>query len=386
MNPTFVLYSECLGFCIILLAVLFALNMRQWKSRPVNTLSVMYMLIILEAISDLIWYFINGNAQYVEVNKVMQVIYLIVFPYVGLLWLLHTTNVHRNKTKGAKAMMIIYFGLCFVSNALVIASYWTGWVFYFDEAAVYNRGVMFYPITALQYGFVILGSLYALIKSFKTKTVSDRKRNIMEAFFVVPTFIMGIIQIFLEPGIPTTYLGIVISLLLLYVSSLERQITIDSLTKLNNRYMIDNVLTESIRRQQRGTENLLWLVIFDLNDFKQINDTYGHLAGDRAIEETAKALKLVAHDYKTTVGRLGGDEFAIIAECKEPDVINQITTSLPKALKEEAKDEPYELSICYGIAFYEEGMSIKEFIDRADKRLYENKAKLPQSRKGRMKK
>lgn len=344
---------------------------------------------MLMALSDIIWYVIDGMPQYEMFIKIMETSYWAVFPFIAYLWLLHVIS--ENGYAGVRKLWVKIVTLVPVVGCSVIAimSYWNGWLFSFEmvenDAGVavltYTRNFLFIPMCISSYVYMFLASVISLVSAFKTPEIQEKKRYLVQAFFLVPCVIFAILNVLLDVSIPATFYGIAVSLILVYADSLDRQITRDSLTMISNRYVIDAVLNESIHKQQRGADNLLWLIVCDLDDFKSINDKYGHPAGDRALVQTADALVRATSSYKATVGRMGGDEFVIIVECKDVTAITEITTAIPKALRTNSEKEEYKLSLCYGVALYEEGLTAKELFDAADKHLYDNKAKLPKKRR-----
>lgn len=91
----------------------------------------------------------------------------------------------------------------------------------------------------------------------------------------------------------------------------------DSLTRIRNRRFFDQRLTDEINRQQR-TQNPLSCVLFDIDHFKQVNDTYGHLAGDEILVEFANRVKKVLRKHEI-LARYGGEEFVVLL----PNTCNQ---------------------------------------------------------------
>jgi diguanylate cyclase (GGDEF)-like protein len=97
---------------------------------------------------------------------------------------------------------------------------------------------------------------------------------------------------------------------------------LDPLTDLPNRALLLNRLDQSIRRARR-LERQVALLFIDLDNFKAVNDTAGHLVGDRVLKEVATRLASVVRDMDT-VARVGGDEFAILlsdVEAREQVVV-----------------------------------------------------------------
>jgi diguanylate cyclase (GGDEF)-like protein len=103
---------------------------------------------------------------------------------------------------------------------------------------------------------------------------------------------------------------------------LREQATRDSLTRLWNRSSILNELTRELARSERDRRPL-GLVIVDLDHFKQVNDTYGHLAGDAVLREAARRMQNSIRQYDS-IGRYGGEEFLILFPgCGEVDCVAQ---------------------------------------------------------------
>ena len=101
---------------------------------------------------------------------------------------------------------------------------------------------------------------------------------------------------------------------------LKRQATIDPLTGLPNRPLLEDRLQHAIRRGERAESRVgerglprLALLFIDLDGFKPVNDTLGHAAGDAVLQEAAKRLRGVARE-SDTLARVGGDEFALLME------------------------------------------------------------------------
>lgn len=126
-----------------------------------------------------------------------------------------------------------------------------------------------------------------------------------------------------------------------------------------------------------------YIVLVDLDNFKAINDTYGHLVGDDALRFVSNQLMHldIGEGYKRKVVRIGGDEFCILLEgcddkhCFE-DIYEKIKSLRTKILQKHfVTDDGYLIRVgfSYGIASYKTGNGFDEVVSIADKTMYENK-------------
>jgi diguanylate cyclase (GGDEF)-like protein len=151
----------------------------------------------------------------------------------------------------------------------------------------------------------------------------------------------------------------------------------DPLTRLpNRRYMLLYLGQQMARAERRGSA--LAVVMMDLNGFKQINDTLGHQAGDRALHEVAVVLRSMVRAYDLCV-RYGGDEFvAILWEC-DAEHAERRRAEMERAVEatyfEGRPGEACRLSVSAGVAvFPEDGRTYEELVAVADRRMYQHKA------------
>jgi diguanylate cyclase (GGDEF)-like protein len=124
------------------------------------------------------------------------------------------------------------------------------------------------------------------------------------------------------------------------------------------------------------------LAMADLNRFKGINDTYGHLVGNSAIIFFVKVLKEALSEYDYIIGRLGGDEFVIIIKNVTSSEGNDIAASINKCLKNntfitELDKQPIRLTCSVGISHSadRENLTIETLMHEADMLMYDNKNK-----------
>ncbi|MBC8452822.1 MAG: GGDEF domain-containing protein, partial [Spirochaetes bacterium] len=115
------------------------------------------------------------------------------------------------------------------------------------------------------------------------------------------------------------------------------------------------------------------VILFDIDNFKQINDTYGHDEGDRVLVKTAAMLQNEFKDTPHTAGRWGGDEFLVIISKKRDKEIESIVEAILQKIRMIKPDKNYRLSVSIGWSLLTEGDSLRSLLKRADINLYKAK-------------
>lgn len=162
----------------------------------------------------------------------------------------------------------------------------------------------------------------------------------------------------------------VMSRLKVRAEEFHRLATVDPLTGLYNRRFAETRLAAEASRSQRYGHPMT-VVSFDLNSFKQINDQFGHPAGDQVLKEFADRLNgaIRVSDYAV---RMGGDEFLVILpECPAEQV--QALFSRLKDVEVNCAGHIIQVQYSAGWVGYEPGESPEMFLERADRLLYANK-------------
>lgn len=147
----------------------------------------------------------------------------------------------------------------------------------------------------------------------------------------------------------------------------------DPLTGLYNRRFFFEILEKEIEKARRS-EKSFTIAIGDIDDFKKINDTFGHLEGDRVLMDVAEIIKNNLRKYDLAA-RLGGEEFVLLLPDTTKKEALQIIERLRKAIcgSDLCKGKK-KLSISFGLAAYpEDGQTIDMLLSRADRALYDAK-------------
>ena len=153
-------------------------------------------------------------------------------------------------------------------------------------------------------------------------------------------------------------------------NKITKMSSMDSLTELQNRRIFDQYLIAAIKDAQRNNKTFT-LILFDIDNLKQINDKYGHATGDKVIKATADYIRGFIRK-NDMLARWGGDEFALIFKCD----INTAQKIINRTVKTRIKDPlliKYNVNTSIGLTEYKPGDKVDSIFERADSALYKKK-------------
>ena len=154
----------------------------------------------------------------------------------------------------------------------------------------------------------------------------------------------------------------------------KHKLFLDSLTQVHNRAALDERLEQEYKRWLRYRTPLC-MAIIDIDHFKNINDNYGHMAGDKALKVVAKALQSALRDTDF-IARFGGEEFVVLLPNINPDKFQKPLETLRQTIKSipfRFRDAKVEITISIGATLFKDGDNPSDVFERADKALYHAK-------------
>jgi diguanylate cyclase (GGDEF)-like protein len=155
----------------------------------------------------------------------------------------------------------------------------------------------------------------------------------------------------------------------------QRKSMQDALTRLSNRAAFDQYFTNMMVRFHHKPFNLA-LVVIDIDDFKRVNDTYGHTAGDKTLQVIANTLQKQVSD-NTFIARYGGEEFVLIYTRKEETTLTKELNLINKkiaCLPFEFKNNKVSITLSIGFTHIIKNDNIHTAFERADQAMYQAKA------------
>ncbi|GAB6180172.1 hypothetical protein JCM14036_14910 [Desulfotomaculum defluvii] len=194
---------------------------------------------------------------------------------------------------------------------------------------------------------------------------------ILSLFAIFPS-LLSIFQLYYFIYL-TIWNSLAIAIVINYIYIIHSQTKLDPLTRIGNRIAYDEHLTILSRKK-----NIVLAVLYiDLDDFKTINDVYGHDEGDKVLRIFARQLE-EAFEWKGVSIRLGGDEFIVLINENRTKVLKGYIEQLNNNIYNYnvSSNKPYSIKYSYGMAIFNSSYkNIHELIQYCDKLMYEKKNK-----------
>lgn len=327
-------------------------------------------------ISDIIWPLVNGVTLpgFRLLNIVINLVYMVLTGFIGFLWIIYVDFKVRRRLDSSHNKRVIMFSIpMLVLLVLTLTSPKTHILFYIDENNCYRRGKLMWIRICVMILYVLWAAVLTLvgIKRQKTKQKKYEMRALLQFTFFP---LIGIFMQLFYLNLPFTAVGISLSVLLVFINVQNKQISIDTLTGINNRRQLALYIDSELSASSKKGE--LYYLIMDVDKFKSINDTYGHLEGDNALIKIASLLNSLCEKQNDFVARYGGDEFVVVCRRHseaEVEALKQDILSAVSKLNDEGA-LPYTLSLSVGSAKFDTSKSNDEIFAEADKKLYSIKS------------
>lgn len=293
----------------------------------------------------------NGaEAELIELHRFAKTMEFCMAPVMGVM----AAHSYSRARKPAVAIGVIIINALFltVSNRY-------GWVFRIDEANIYHREKLYWVHVAV----FVVSILYCFICVMMDEMKYQMRPE--AALLAIMLFLsMGIYIQMIFPDLRVDYLCIAVGNALLYNHRCRRFSCLDGLTMLLNRTQYEKDL-ERIKPPAV-------IINIDVDDFKQINDTSGHAAGDYYLRQIAEVIRTVYGRHGDCY-RYGGDEFSLILT-KNLHQMEKLNGMFEAALGQLREQDPQMPMVSLGYALYEGGIeALYATIEKADAMMYRNK-------------
>lgn len=252
-----------------------------------------------------------------------------------------------------------------IGTILVILNLFFPIFFYLDASNVYVRGYGYYALLALELSV----AAFTVFCTIFVRRRMEPFKNLATYLFFTPIFVGCILQACFY-GLALQWPSIAIGVTGLVLSAQNQSIYRDPLTGLYNRFYLSYLQRNFSTRKKTFT-----VIMADINDFKSVNDEFGHKIGDEALIDTARTLVSVVGESGSVV-RYAGDELLIIVPTEE-DVSEKYMSEINEAFAKQATtpERPYSISLSMGSlqCRLSNPDSLDEFMNQIDKRMYDSK-------------
>lgn len=347
----------------------------------IKRFSFLAYFIIIEIAIDTIFKSVEGNSNVMSIIlymlKATEFSMTPILPFL-LLKLFNSNNL-------TKRIRILQMVIIIVNVALQIASLFGKFMFYIDNNNVYHRTrfTIIYAVSII----MSIGLMVFAISVFSSK-IQNTNMLTMYGFIMMISVGFGLKILYMDMNYDWLCVSITFFIMVIYYSNLT--LKLDPLTQLLNRQVYSSVIEK--------IDYTTLVIIIDANNFKIVNDTYGHECGDKTLKTLAKCVYKAYSEYGWCF-RIGGDEFCVILKrnvfrklidrTPKSDVYvmsENLMERLEKIIQTHASKDndnylKYGVSQGYGIYYLpseypsiENNMPIDKVIQLADQRMYLKKA------------
>lgn len=323
---------------------------------------------ILGAVAETISFLVDGKSFIGcrQLNYISNSLCFIGTVSMGLLWCLYVNlRIYRNFKKISEKMAVMMIPWM-IEVVMVLGNLVRpGIMFKVSADNVYQRtgGALAGYITLVIY---LAYSLYMVYHS--------RKQGVNLSYFPVFYFVCicfaGVLIQLVFYGVTSSWLITAVTLIFTQMQSYAENIYMDELSGLYNRRYLKAVLA----KRKNTDANSLYGIMMDVNDFKYINDSFGHSMGDKAISTMGNILFKSIPDAGIAI-RYAGDEFIVLltdaGKACVLATINEINKNISRF--NDSKAEPFELSVSMGYAEFGKDDNAEVFLRNMDDKMYEEK-------------
>jgi diguanylate cyclase (GGDEF)-like protein len=313
------------------------------------------------------------QGQIFDGSRILLTIVVITFyilnPLPPVLWILFVEKwIDRNQELRKLTLVSVF--LPYTLHVIVsLLSLNNGMMFTVNQNSVYQRGPYYIYMVSLMIGYLIIASL----RIIAMRKMLSRNELISLLIFPLPSIIGGLIQA-LFFGVVTLWISVTVAILLVFIQLQNVDMYMDHLTDLWNRRKL-NLFFENLSFEYL-TNQMMGGILIDVDDYKRINDRYGHVIGDEVLVQISNILKQT-FNKDDFIARYGGDEFIVFLKVKNNDDLSSCVERLHKSLDKYNSNSklPFEINLSLGYDIVDSPLQTDSevFINSLDKKMYENK-------------
>ena len=368
-------YAEVnVGCVLILMLLLYSIKRLPTPQLKYDLFQKLVLWHIVYFLSDTAWALVNDSLLPKNTFSVLAVNFLnaVLLPWVAYSCFVFaeiSTRPDMTRKQIEWMQTKLRFPI-FVESVVLLVSFIADPNFWLDDK-LEPRDLYYFILSFMPFLYWVVATIRGVLRVRFLRNRANLRTYLLVASYTPGVMIAGGAQILFALTTPIFCFWCTFIILFAYLHLQNQLISTDSLTMLNNRNRLHHYLL-----QQRD-EGESFVIMVDVDHFKQINDTYGHAEGDRALILVSRALKRACErlNYSMFLCRFGGDEFLMIARTDLPEeVVETIKTCLREEVAKQGGSRSYTIEASMGYARWDGNpSSFKESLVTADKKMYENK-------------
>lgn len=363
INIPEILVANCCGAAMVILLFVFRVRAKETRRIGERLYECMLMATLAALTAETVSFLVDGKSFpscrfWVYLTNTISTGATL---FIALLWCLFVDyRTHGSAERLKKKTLWLGLAYVLLLVALVINLFGNGIAFSVSADNRYARGPVNIIVSATL--FVYYG------ESIITAVCARRDRLSAAVFpvycFVVPCMIGTVLQCCFY-GLAVGWLSVAMAFVFVNLQMQNYNSFIDEMTGLFNR----KYLIHCLQRMRRARKRVGGIML-DANDFKRINDEYGHLVGDRALRQIGRILQQSAPE-EAAVMRISGDEYVMLIANGTDEAMAETERRIEENVRRfnQTAGEAYRLSLSMGEAEYD-GMSIEGFLSAMDRAMY----------------
>ncbi|MGN0997009.1 MAG: GGDEF domain-containing protein [Candidatus Ventricola sp.] len=287
---------------------------------------------------------------------------------VGAIWVLYVDHrIYHSMKRLKKRMLVVGIPLAAIAVMIACDLFGAGIIFAITEENVYVRG----RLVMLSYIILLCDYIISIVTSVCAVRQNNHARFFPILHFVLPCIAGTVIQ-GLFYGLSVGWFCVGIAFTFVQMQLNNQNAFVDDLSGLYNRKYYQYVINQLIGSKKR---QIISGVMMDINNFKGINDQYGHNVGDKAIRQLGRVISEVITENDIAF-RHAGDEFIILSTVEDETYVHQMIDALTQKIGKlnASSGNPYELSLAIGYAICKTSeLDSDSFLHQMDVMMYREK-------------
>lgn len=362
-----VLYSNIVAAVLAVTSIVASASGGGKKSRISGVINVMVLVLLVMICLEIFNFWSNGKTMswvpgIKNITTPLHNFFTVFYPGLCCIMVYEYSYI-RGKSK--KYWVLLVFP-SLVWAVVLIINHWKGFVFTIDSNMVYHRGNLVYFTFVMPFIYYLIGIIMSYVGF-------SGNRNFLRFpiwIFALPALGFMVFQA-LTPGVSTIHIGLALGLCGACLSIQKERMYIDSLTGIYNRSFLFYIFSQIEKKRNLP----VGAIMLDINDFKHINDEFGHQQGDIALTEAALILSKSLQRGATAI-RFAGDEFVVIIRRHDVDkVLGEIVDriKLNTEILNNTGQNKYKLQFAIGSSVMREDESPDDLLLRIDEKMYQDK-------------